>query len=50
MGLFLKDAIPFHHIARLVAEARETIQVVQNPVLQDILDADLLARQRVLRD
>lgn len=49
VGLFLENKIGFHDIARLVANARETVSAIQNPSLQDILEADLLARQSVLR-
>ena len=50
VGLFLADKIGFHDIARLVAEARARIPVVQNPTLDDILAADAAARRSVLGD
>ena len=50
VGLFLADKIGFHEIARLVAEARARIPVVQNPTLDDILAADAAARRSVLGD
>ena len=50
VGLFLADQIGFHDIARLVAEARARIPVVQNPTLDDILAADAAARRSVLGD
>ena len=46
--LFLEDRIGFHDIARLVAEARAEVCVVQNPTLEDILAADAAARRSVL--
>jgi len=50
VGLFLADQIGFHDIARLVEKARETVPVVQNPSLEEILEADRAARQVVLAD
>ena len=50
VGLFLADKIGFHDIARLVADARARIPVVQNPTLDDILAADAAARRSVLGD
>jgi len=47
--LFLDGRIGFHDIARLVAEARSTVKVVQNPTLDDILAADAAARESVIR-
>ena len=49
VGLFLADRIGFHDIARLVAEARAVVPVVQNPGLTDILNADHAAREVVRR-
>ena len=46
--LFLADRIGFHDIPRLVAEARTAVPVVQSPTLEDILEADRLARLAVL--
>ena len=46
--LFLADKIGFYDIPRLVAEARSTVPVVQNPTLEDILAADAAARAVVL--
>lgn len=48
VGLFLENQIRFHDIARLVAEAREAVGVVRQPSLEEILEADRLARQSVL--
>ena len=50
VGLFLADQIGFHDIARLVAEARAAVPVVQSPTLDDILAADAAARRSVLGD
>lgn len=49
MGLFLKDRIGFHDIARLVRRAREEVAVTAAPTLEDILEADQAARRSVLR-
>ena len=49
VGLFLADRIGFHDIPRLVAQARATVPVVQEPTLEDILEADRAARESVLR-
>ena len=46
--LFLADKIGFHDISRLVAEARSKIAAVQNPSLEEILEADAAARRIVL--
>ena len=48
VGLFLQDRIGFNDISRLVADAREAVPVWQNPGLEEILEADRLARQAVL--
>ena len=45
--LYLRDRIGFYDIPRLVSRALETVPVVQNPSLQDILDADGEARRQV---
>ncbi len=47
--LFLADRIGFHDIPRLVAQARAEVAVVASPTLEDILEADRLARESVLR-
>ena len=49
VGLFLADRIGFHDIPRLVAQARAEVAVVASPTLEDILEADRLARESVLR-
>ena len=45
--LYLRDRIGFYDIPRLVSRALESVPVVQNPTLQDILDADASARRYV---
>ena len=47
--LFLADRIGFHDIPDLVAQARAEVAVVASPTLEDILEADRLARESVLR-
>ena len=47
--LFLADRIGFHDIPDLVAQARAEVAVVTSPTLEDILEADRLARESVLR-
>ena len=48
--LFLEDRIGFHDISRLVAKARDTIRTIQNPTLEEILNADLAGRELVWKD
>ena len=48
--LFLEDRIGFHDIPRLVAKARDTIRTIQNPTLEEILNADLACRELVWKD
>ncbi len=50
VGLFLKDAIGFNDISRRVRRAIEQVPVVQKPTLEDILKADIFARECVCRD
>lgn len=47
--LFLEERIGFYDIPRLVSRARETVKVVQEPSLEEILEADRAARESVLR-
>ena len=49
VGLFLAEKIDFYDIPRLVAQARAEVAVVASPTLEDILEADRLARESVLR-
>lgn len=47
VGLFLEDQIGFCDIARKVRQALDTVPVVEKPTLEDILEADRLARESV---
>ena len=47
VALFLQDQIGFLEIPQLVSAARAVVPVKQNPVLEDILKADCLAREAV---
>ena len=47
VALFLTDKIGFYDIYRLVAQAVEQVPFIQNPTLEEILEADHLARQAV---
>ena len=49
VALFLADRIGFYDIYDLVAQAVEEVPFVQNPTLEQILEADQLARQAVCR-
>ena len=49
VALFLRDEIPFGRIPELVEGALNTILVKSNPSLEDILEADRLARDYVAR-
>ena len=46
----MADRIGFHDIARLVEKARASVSVVQDPSLEEILEADRAAREVVLTD
>ena len=48
VGLFLQKKIGFMDIARRVARAMEEVPVVQNPTLEDVLNADRAAREIAL--
>lgn len=48
VGMFLKDEIGFNDIPRKVRHALDTVPAQQNPTLEDILEADRLARAAVL--
>lgn len=48
VGQFLKDQIGFNDIARKVRHALDTVPVKMNPTLEDILEADRLARAAAL--
>ena len=47
VALFLGDKIGFYDIYRLVSQAVEQVPFVQNPDLEQILEADRLARAAV---
>ena len=47
MNLFLKNKIGFYDIYNLVAGAVEAVPFIQNPTLEEILEADKLARNAV---
>lgn len=47
VALFLADKIGFYDIYRLVSQAVEKVPFVQNPSLEEILEADRLARLAV---
>ena len=47
VALFLADKIGFYDIYRLVAQAVEQVPFIQNPTLEQILEADRLARLSV---
>ena len=45
---YLRDEIGFYDIYKLVSKAVDTVPFVQNPTLEQILEADRLARQVVI--
>ncbi len=47
VALYLQDQIGFYDIYRLVSQAVEAVPFLQNPTLEEILEADRLARQAV---
>jgi 1-deoxy-D-xylulose-5-phosphate reductoisomerase len=47
VAMFLRDEIGFYDIYRLVDRAVEEVPFVQNPTLEQVLEADRLARQAV---
>ena len=47
VALFLADTIGFYDIYRLVSRAVEQVPFIQNPTLEEILEADRLARLAV---
>ena len=47
VAMFLNDEIGFYDIYKLVKHAVDTVPFVQSPTLEQILDADRLARQAV---
>lgn len=49
VAMFLRDEIGFYDIYRMVSHAVETVPFIQNPTLEEILEADRLAREAVQR-
>lgn len=49
VAMFLRDEIGFYDIYRLVSSAVDAVPFIQNPTLEEILEADRLARQAVRR-
>jgi 1-deoxy-D-xylulose-5-phosphate reductoisomerase len=47
VAMFLRDEIGFYDIYRLVSAAVDAVPFVQNPTLEQILEADRLAREFV---
>ena len=47
VALFLADKIGFYDIYELVVKAVEEVPFIQSPTLEDILEADRLARASV---
>ena len=47
VALYLEDRIGFYDIYDLVSGAVDTIENIQNPSLEQILESDRLARQYV---
>lgn len=48
VALFLRDEIGFYDIYKLVSKAVDTVNFIQAPTLEQILEADRLARQAVI--
>lgn len=49
VAMFLRDEIGFYDIYRLVSQAVEAVPFVENPTLEEILEADRQAREAVRR-
>ena len=49
VAMYLRDEIGFYDIYRLVSAAVEAVPFIQNPTLEQILEADRLAREAVRR-
>ena len=47
VALFLADKIGFYDIYELIANAVASVPYIPNPTLEDILEADRLARESV---
>jgi 1-deoxy-D-xylulose-5-phosphate reductoisomerase len=50
VAMFLRGEIGFYDIYRRVKKAVDTVPFIQNPTLEQILEADRLARECVLHD
>ena len=48
VAMFLRDEIGFYDIHRLVSRAVDNVPFIQNPTLEQVLEADRLARQSVI--
>ena len=49
VAMFLRDEIGFYDIYKLVCHAVDTVPFIQKPTLEQILEADRLAREAVIR-
>ena len=47
VAMFLRDEIGFYDIYRLVKQAVDTVPFIENPTLEEILEADRQARLSV---
>jgi 1-deoxy-D-xylulose-5-phosphate reductoisomerase len=47
VAMFLRDEIGFYDIYRLVSAAVDAVPFIPNPTLEEILEADRLARAAV---
>ena len=47
VAMYLRDEIGFYEIYRLVSQAVEAVPFLENPTLEEILEADRLARAAV---
>ncbi len=47
VAMFLRDEIGFYDIYRLVSAAVDAVPFIQNPTLEEILETDRLAREKV---
>ena len=48
VALYLEDKIGFYDIYRLVSQAVDAVPFVKEPTLEQILEADALARKAVM--
>ena len=49
VAMYLRDEIGFYDIYRLVSQAVDAVPFIENPTLEEILEADRLAREAVRR-